>query len=716
MYPIKIDYERDNRLTDYAKTLVKKHYMLDSEKSPQEAFARASIAFSGGDMGLAQRIYDYVSNQWLMFASPILSNAPCPVTGYWNKGLPISCFLTHVSDSLDSLISHTEELRWLSVKGGGVGGHWSDVRAVSDKAPGVIPFLKTVDADMTAYKQGRTRKGSYAAFLDISHPDIIEFINFRKPTGGDIDRKCLNLHHGVNLTDEFMEAVIHEKDWNLVDPHTGEVRYTINALDLFLDILDIRSKTGEPFFVFIDEANRKLPEAMKKHGLKINGSNLCVHGDTEILTENGYKKISSLEGKQVSVWNGEEFSKVTVMKTGTNQDMIRISFSNGESLVCTPYHKFYLQDGTEVEAKDLKEGSKLLEFSFPTDKAGDVQRISVTSVSDGVVEVGDTFCFTEPKRHMGVFNGVLTGQCTEIFLPTSDSLTAVCCLSSLNLEYFDEWKDTRIVKDLVEFLNNVLDFFIEHADKKKFKKAIESASKERSIGIGALGFHSYLQNNLIPFESMEATGVNYQMFKHIKAEAEEATKELAKRDGGCYYDNTRRNMHLLAIAPNANSGIIAGSSASIEPILDNYHTQRTRIGTRSVRNRHLEEYLKSIGKNTEEVWMSILENDGDVEHLDFLNDRIKEVFKPADKIDQHWVVDHAAKRQEFICQGQSVNLFFPNGSLRSYVLSVHLAAWKSGLKSVYYYRTKSLKSVEGLQKSVERQALSDYSECISCEG
>jgi ribonucleoside-diphosphate reductase alpha chain len=584
---VKVSLERDESLTPFAMDLLRAYYMKEDEKSPQEAFARAAVAYCDGDMDFAQRIYDYASKGWFMFASPVLSNAPA-TGGKW-KALPISCFLTYVPDTLEGLISHTEELRWLSVKGGGVGGHWSGVRSVSDKSPGPIPFLKTVDADMTAYRQGTTRKGSYAAYLDISHPDILEFLQMRLPTGGDPNRKCLNLHNAVNITDDFMQACLDGTDWHLRDPSDGAIRDTMPARELFQRVIEVRSRTGEPYLNFIDAANRGLPETLKKLGLEINGSNLC----------------------------------------------------------------------------------------------------------------------------------------NEIHLATSEDRTAVCCLSSLNLALYDEWKDTPLVADLIRLLDNVLQVFIENAPD-ELHRAVYSATRERSLGLGAMGFHAYLQKHLIPWESAMAKGTNLQIFERIQKDAIAASEALAEEKGE-YLDGIgsgRRNSHLMAIAPNANSSILLNISPSIEPWKSNAYTHRTRAGSHQVRNPALEDLLlEKVSDPTEResIWSSITTNAGSVQHLDdaLLSEWEKEVFKTAFELDQRWVVGHAADRQPFICQGQSVNLFFPAGSDRHYVLMTHIKAWKEGLKGLYYLRTTAGVDADKVSVKVERVALKDYveaEECLSCQG
>jgi len=582
---IEIDLDRDKDLSDQAMALLKDYYMLDNELYAQQAFARAAVAYCEGDHAFAQRIYDYASKRWFMFASPVLSNAPGD--GEDIKGLPISCFLTYVGDNLDSLISHNAEVAWLSVKGGGVGGHWSNVRPVSDKAPGVIPFMKVVDSQMTAYKQGKTRKGSYAAYLDVSHPEIIEFVRFKDPTGGDANRKCFNLFNAVNITDAFMEAVKNGEQWELRCPNSGAIRSTVQARELWQRILEARFRTGSPYLNFIDTAQRGLPDSQRALGLTINGSNLC----------------------------------------------------------------------------------------------------------------------------------------NEIHLATSEERTAVCCLSSVNLEKWDEWRDTGMVQDLVRLLDNVLKFFIRHAPE-ELEKAKYSAYMERSVGLGAMGFHGYLQSKGIAWESWQAASENYQMFKRIKEDALKSTYNLGKERGECpdMAGTGRRNAHLLAIAPNANSSIICGCSASIEPIKSNAYTHRTRAGAHLVKNKALEEVLEDHGENTENTWKSIIANEGSVQHLEFLSEQERKVFRTAFELDQAWVVEHSAKRQEFICQGQSVNLFFPAGSPKPYVNSVHIKAWKEGLKGLYYLRTNAGVSADKVGASVERNALKDFAsdddgeECISCQG
>ena len=582
---IKIDRTKDQNLSEQAKKLLTDYYQTKDEVSPQQAYARAAVAYSYGDMELAQRIYNYVSDGWFMYASPVLSNAPMP--GEKTRALPISCFLTYVPDTLEGLIDHSAELRWLSVKGGGVGGHWSDVRAVSDKAPGPMPFIHTVDADMTAYRQGMTRKGSYAAYMDISHPDIIEFLNMRIPTG-DVNRKNLNLHHAVNISDAFMRAVERDEMWDLVDPNEQDARDSMKARKLWETVLETRYRTGEPYLNFIDTSNRALPQTMKDKGLKINGSNLC----------------------------------------------------------------------------------------------------------------------------------------NEIHLPTNEDRTAVCCLSSVNLEKFDEWERTPMIRDLIRFLDNVLRFFIENAGD-EISRARFSATQERSLGLGAMGWHSYLHKNRIPFESEAAVVKNIKIFDHIKSEAVAETLHLGSVLDECpdMEGTGHRNSHLLAIAPNANSSIICGTSPSIEPSKANAYTHRTRAGSHLVKDKYLEEELVKVGKNDATTWSSIITNGGSVQHLSFLSSEVKGIFKTAIEINQNAIVSQGADRQKFLCQGQSLNVFFPAGASKADLHKVHYNAWKLGCKGLYYLRTETSNKAENVSTKVVREALKDYEtqamtqeECVACQG
>jgi len=581
---VKIDNSKSEGVGSFSRKLLEAHYTKPNE-TIQQAFARAATCYSRGDEEFAQRIYNYVSDGWFMFSSPVLSNAVNP--GEKVKGLPISCFLTYVPNTIDGLCEHSTEVRKLSVRGGGVGGHWSDVESLSEKTPGPLGFQHTIDADMTVYKQGSTRRGSYASYMDISHPDIIEFIKMRIPSG-DLNRKNLNLHHGVNISDSFLNAVDYDLDWQLIDPREGKVTDTVKARYLWETILETRFRSGEPYINYLDEANRRLPGKFKFKGLSIKGSNLC----------------------------------------------------------------------------------------------------------------------------------------NEIHLVTDEKRTAVCCLSSVNLVKYDEWKDTNMVQDLIRLLDNVLQFFIDNAPK-ALKKAIKSAREERSLGLGALGFHDYLQDRMIPWESSLAISANRSIFSHIKSEALKSTKELFKQYCGCKFaPNGHNNAHLLAIAPNANSSIIAEAQASIEPRASNCYTHKTRVGSHLVKNKALGKIIKEKYSGLEEeIWKAILNNEGSIQELDYFTKEEKEVFKTADELDQRWVVDMARSRQEFICQGQSVNLFFPPGTDKEYLQAVHRRAFSNDggfrpLKGVYYLRTSSGRKTEKVALKAQREALKDgvENECLACEG
>lgn len=589
---MKLDYSRDLLLSDFGVKTLEDRYMIATEKSPQEAFARAAMTFAS-DTAHAQRLYDYASMLWFMFSTPVLSN------GGTTRGLPISCFLNYVPDSRGGITDHYTENAWLSSVGGGVGGYWGDLRGVGSKtshgseSTGVIPFLKVVDAEMLAFSQGVTRRGSYAAYLDISHPEIEEFLDVRKPTGGDINRKSTNLHHGVIVSDTFMELIEKatiipgfDDSWPLVDPHSKKVVKVVPAKTLWVKIIQNRMETGEPYIMFGDTVNRAMPEFQKKLNLKIRQSNLC----------------------------------------------------------------------------------------------------------------------------------------SEITLPTDETRTAVCCLSSVNLEEYDSWKDHPLfISDLVEMLDNVLEHFIQNAPK-ALHKAVYSAQRERSIGLGAMGFHAYLQRNNIPFESAVAKSVNIRMFNNIKKAADEATRRLAKERGPCPDDDTGtvRNAHLLAIAPNASSSIIcANTSPSIEPYKANAFTQKTKTGTSLLKNEYLQHYLQTIDMDTEEVWRSIITNNGSVQHLDFIDEHTKDVFKTAIEIDQRWLVDFAADRQMYICQAQSLNLFFAPTVSKQELHNVHMRAWRKGVKTLYYLRSEAVKRAENVSEERLRQYIFDFNkddECLSCQG
>ena len=582
-----IDYERDDLLTDFGKTTLKDRYLLPEETSPQDGFMRAAKAFSDNDE-MAERIYNYASKLWFMYSTPILSN------GGTNRGMPISCFLNYVGDSREGLTGHYTENAWLASIGGGIGGYWGHVRSdgVStsggSQSSGSIPFLHVVDSEILAFSQGKTRRGSYAAYRDMSHPEIIEFLEMRKPSGGDIHRKCLNLHHAINISDEFMQLIekciaepTYDDSWNLIDPHTNKTIRTVSARELWQKLLETRVATGEPYVSFIDTINEALPEQQKKLGLEVHHSNLC----------------------------------------------------------------------------------------------------------------------------------------TEITLPTNEERTAVCCLSSVNLEKYDEWKnDSLFISDLVRFLDNALTHFITHAPDSVFRAKF-SAAQERSIGLGAMGFHAYLQSKNIPFESALAKSLNMKMFKSIKEQAVEESKRLAiKRGEAPDMEGTGlRNAHLLAIAPNASSSIICGTtSPSIEPYRANAYVQKTMSGSFLVKNKYLEKLLEKKGINNDNIWSSIVSQRGSVLHLKELSDYEKDIFKTGIEINQQWIIEHAADRQKYVCQGQSVNVFVPADVNIKELHDMHMLAWKRKLKTLYYCRSEAIKRAELVSKKVERTIIPE-ADCLACE-
>lgn len=576
-----MDYSRDDLLPQYSKDTLKDRYFVEGEKSPQEAFMRAAKAFSDNSEH-AERLYNYASKLWFMFSTPILSN------GGTNRGMPISCFLCSIQDSRKAIADHYTENMFLASVGGGIGSDWSSLRTAGvstssgSQSNGVMPFIKVVDSEIMAVSQGKTRRGSYAYYLHISHPDIEEAITSRKPTGGDSNRKCLNLHNAVVVPDSFYHAVAKDADWELIDPHTKKVMKTIKARELWRLIIETRLTTGEPYILNIDSANRAISPHHRALGLTLTTSNLC----------------------------------------------------------------------------------------------------------------------------------------SEILEPVSEDRTAVCCLSSVNLEKYDDWKDdVMFIEDLVRMLDNALQHFIDNAPN-ELKKAKYSASRERSIGLGAMGFHSYIQSKNIPFEGPLASGLNRSIFKNIKEKAERATVKLGLERGSCPDSSgeVRRNIYLLAIAPNASSSIIADTSPSVEPWRANAYTHKTLSGSFLVKNKHLINVLESYNKNTDEIWKSIITNEGSVQHLEFLSEWEKEVFKTAMEIDQKWIVDHAATRQEYICQSQSINLFFPSDVDIAEVHRVHWMAWERGLKTLYYCRSTPARRIKSISEKVERSVREDAEDCFSCQG
>lgn len=590
-YKVDIDLSRDALFDELGLQRLKESYMKDDETSPQERFAFVSSAFAT-NQDHAQRLYNYSSKHWLSYSTPLLS------FGRSKRGLPISCFLNYMDDSAEGLVDNLSETNWLSMMGGGVGVHVG-IRNSDDKSTGVMPHLKIYDASSLAYRQGRTRRGSYAAYLDISHPDIIQFLEMRKPTG-DQNMRTLNMHHGVNITDKFMHIIEEsmkdsnfDDSWPLINPASGETVEVVSAKYLWQKLMDLRMQTGEPYLVFIDTANKAMPKWLSDKGLKINGSNLC----------------------------------------------------------------------------------------------------------------------------------------TEIFLPTNEERTAVCCLSSLNLEYYDDWKDDkRFIHDVMEMLDNVLQYFIDNAPE-TIHRAKYSAMMERSVGLGTLGFHAYLQKKGIAIDGVMAKIYNNGIFKYIHSQCMDADAALVAVRGECidagHAGVRRRFSHHTAIAPNASSSLIMGNtSPSIEPYRANVFRQDTLSGAFVYKNRFLKAKLAELGKDDDDTWASIIANDGSVQHLDIPDD-VKEVFKTAMEIDQRWLVELAADRQKYIDQGQSLNLFFPATVSIKYLHSIHFLAWKMGLKSLYYLRSEKVKKADKVGAQIKRQKIEDEIDlklvaegdvCLACEG
>ena len=591
---ININPAQDHLFDELGIARLKESYMMDTELSPQERFAFVSKTFST-DNDHAQRLYDYASKHWLSYSTPILSY------GRSKRGLPISCYLNYIDDTAEGLVNNLSETNWLSMYGGGVGIGFG-IRSADDKSTGMMPHLKMYDASSLAYRQGRTRRGSYAAYLDIDHPDIILFLEMRKPTG-DQNFRCLNLHHGINISNKFMQLVEDcmtdpniDDSWHLREPHTKEIKDTVSARDMWQRILEMRMQTGEPYLHFIDTSNEKMPVWLKQLGLEINQSNLC----------------------------------------------------------------------------------------------------------------------------------------SEIILPTNKDRTAVCCLSSLNLEYFDEWsKDKGFLKDVLEMLDNTLSKFIEDAPD-SISRAKYSAMRERSVGVGALGFHAYLQKKGMPFESALAKSSNMKMFRHIRSGLDSANLELGRERGEApdAKGTGLRCSHVMAIAPNASSSIIMGNtSPSIEPWRANAYRQDTLSGSFLNKNKFLDKLIKdkceeNTTLNYERIWSSIIANDGSVQHLRCLDDQEKEIYKTSMEIDQRWVIEHAADRQEYIDQSQSLNVFFRPDANITYLHAVHFMAWKKGVKTMYYCRSEKIGKADKVSRKIEREiiqeidmeALASGEECLACEG
>lgn len=576
-----LDLNRDGLFDQFGLDTLKDRYLMPGEFSPQQALARAAAAFAD-DQAHAQRLYEYASLQWFMFATPLLTN------GGTSRGMPISCFLNYVSDSREGILSHYTENGMLASGGGGIGTYWGNVRSNKETtskgsaSSGVIPFCKVVDSEMLAFSQGKTRRGVAAVYLDVSHPEIEEWLSMRRKSGGDPNRKALNLNHGVCISDDFMRAVRHGHLWELIDPHSGDSHSVVEARALWRNILTTRMETGEPYLFFVDAANRGLPQPLKDKGLYIHASNLC----------------------------------------------------------------------------------------------------------------------------------------TEIMLPTHADRTAVCCLSSVNLARWGSWKDhPRFIDDLMRMLDNALTFYIENAPESHWR-AVASARAERSVGLGAMGFHTYLQDHGIPFESKLARATNVMFFQHIDKASRIASQDLAITRGPApdMGDTRERFSHRMAVAPNATSAVICGGvSPSIEPFPSNAYLHKTMDGSFTVKNKSLQIVLARYGRDTPDTWKSIVTNHGSVQHLEFMSEDDKAVYRTAFEIDQMAIVGLAGDRQVYIDQGQSVNLFVPNDVHARDLHAYHMAAWESGLKALYYLRSNTIKRAELANLVTERVAV-DLATCEACEG
>ncbi len=591
---VKVDRSRDALLTDFGKTTLEDRYLLQGE-SYQDMFARVATAYAD-DIAHAQRLYDYISRLWFMPATPVLSN------GGAERGLPISCFLNSVDDSLDGIVQSWNENVWLASNGGGIGTYWGGVRSIGEKiganghTSGIIPFIRVMDSLTLAISQGSLRRGSAAVYLDVHHPEIEEFLEIRKPSG-DFNRKSLNLHHGINITDDFMEAVRNDGDFNLISPKTNDVVRTVKARKIWQKILDLRLQTGEHYLLFVDTVNKAMPAHQRKLGFKVRQSNLC----SEIMLHTG-------------------------------------------------------------------------------------------------------------KDHLG------------------KDRTAVCCLSSLNAETYMEWKDDpNFIEDIFRFLDNVLEDFIQRAPD-EMERATYSAFRERSVGLGIMGLHSFLQAQGVPFESAMAKSWNMRIFKQVRQAADAASVKLAQERGPCpdaaEQGVMARFTHKLAIAPTASISIICGgTSAGIEPIPANIYTHKTLSGSFSVKNPYLEKLLDTKGLNNDATWTSILENEGSVQHLECLTELEKSVYKTAFELDQRWVIELAADRTPYICQGQSLNVFIPGDVDKWDLHMLHWSAWEKGIKSLYYCRSKSIQRAQIAGSAnkgedvvdMESSAPTNYDECLACQ-
>lgn len=693
-------------------SILKSGYYKNGEQSIEEIFDRVSTAFSSNEEHRS-RINKYLNSGWFVPATPVLSNAGS------NKNMPISCFLNESEDTLKDIIETRVESEWLTSYGGGIGTNFSNIREVGSsitekgESGGVIPIVLSNYKAVDAVMQAGSRRGAMAAYLHISHPEIEEFLYLRTK-GGNYQRKALSMpsaHQGIIISDLFMSAVENDRKWYFTSPKDGsKTNYGINARSLWQSILTTRLETGEPYLLFEDNVNREAPESYKELGLKVKMSNLCVAPETEILTKKGWKKIVDTQNKTLEIWNGFEWSEVTPRQTGIDQELVTVKTSDGQQLDCTKYHKWFIQEGKKVVVKQTNElllGDKIIDYYItnPPDLISFNSNNTITAIEDNG-RIDDTYCLTEPKRGSVLFNGILTGNCSEITLATGkDHLdkkrTAVCCLSSLNLLTYDEWKDNQqFMDDVVEFLDNVLQHFIDNAPD-TVETARYSAMRERSIGLGVMGFHSYLQSHLIDIESEEAKKINKEIFTNIYLKAKESDNILAENRGPnpdmeeCNIKS--RFSHIFAIAPTATIGKIAGQvSKGIEPFYSTVYLDKAKEGKNTVINPVFQKLLddKKIPEQ-DKIIQSIIKNDGDLRKVNaqfgfpFSAKEIK-AFKPWKQIDQTKLIELAAQRQPFICQSQSLDILVDPRISKEKLHEIHWKAWKLGCKSLYYCRSYSV--------------------------
>lgn len=642
---------------------------------------------------LADGFYEVIAKGWASLSSPIWSNIST------DKGLGISCFNSHIPNDLHQIGLALNEVSIQTKVGGGTSGYFGDLDPLGTelrsgaKTSGAVSFIKWFDLVTSTVMQNGTRRGYFAGYLPIDHPEIEEFISIK-----DRDSDIQSINTGVTVTNKWMEEMV-----------AGDKE----KRDIWAKVLKSRKEKGIPYLFFTDNANDAKPQVYKDKGYEIKSSNLCVSGDTLITTDKGDFEIGSKVGEKVKIWNGEEFSEVEIFKTGEDKELyvINIEIKETEELKkihCTPEHGFFLSDGVRITAEDIKSNGGAITLEKFLTPDGE-ERTAVATYGGELAEREDTYCFTEPKRNRGMFNGVVTANCNEVFLPSTDEESFVCCLSSMNLELYDEWKDTDAVYLMTYFLDGVMEDFIR---KSKHVKGLERnylfAKRHRALGLGVLGYHSLLQKRGIPFETLQAQQLNVEIFKHIQSETIKASKDMAEEFGEpeVLKGYGLRNTTLMSIAPTTTSSAILGQvSPSIEPYFSNYYKVGLAKGSFMRKNKHLEELLESKGKNTFDIWESIRLKGGSVQHLDFLSQTEKDVFKTFKEISPNSIIQHAVARQPYIDQGQSLNLIIPNEADVKEVNKLMIQAWEMGLKGLYYQRGVS----------TSKEVATELMNCKACE-